>query len=1058
MKKQTFLISFFFLFLISSSLVTAHYWDFVTIGQGDNRWCKLSGTCTIDNLIVKNLTIDNGTVNFINTTVININVTGDFITSGNVTAIKFFGIYDWIIKLGLSRFYLDFNGTDLEFNETTLNATIKDLTRTITYNATNIETRAGTPEGDVESIKGIKDGNVYNVTEATGSNPLVIVINFTGVVSFSEIVMREKYSAGSGHHIKIGIETCATGEYEEEFQPDITGMDDFAIRVETVVDPFNHLCGDNVSIRLSHDENGNPSHIFSLDFLVIQSGPTTMVSEEVDPLSLHTSGDVKPTGNFNWNDKDLINVKNLTFKTMNGSVGCGNITGANSDLCTITSSGTFDPSSIDYVNQTMLDNGTIIRTANISTLMINSSNITCTFVDNKWSCFYNGSIGGGGGFENPATEDLNMSTFTIFVNNISSIFENKSNIFFKDDGSVNVLLDAKISITTSNSTLLQSNETDNLLDTYIFTDLTIGLGHLEKITLQDKATDTYQGFIKFNKSIISEDILSAKLKLYLYDNSLDDSGEGFNVSIHHLFSNYTWNESIIWVSRPTAGGGYNTTSTDDLKFFGGAGEPSGWIEWDVTDIVRGESSDNVSFFLFSHDGFGSPGTTDTINFRSRNYIADPTLKPILNITVSTGTIDVSVKTEYTILNSSLSVVFKVTSEGDVWTKGNITSDSSIISDDDIITNSSFIGDGSQLTGINLNINGTPIALSKLIINGSSSGNIEISNDVFSGELDIKSRIIEQWSDFNQDIQYRFSTSNGNEIAVFQAELTNDYFFLGLSSSIDRAFIIGNFLKAGDNFDHGSQNNPTLFIQSDTDPDSDNTQWGSQAHNKSDYEFKTGAGDFYFYPAGNDSIFSGKVIADEVIDLTPAYDKSTSEALTEVLNVKSIGGEIDHSTLPELAQSKIDYEVRFNCEVLCMDCKVDNCSGIDYHIPYEERFDNITLVVENDTIISGMMCEELCDVRTEYKEGRSLSGMMTVQTEAIKALNDKIILLETRIENLELVLNITDDTKADEKQLYSCSYKESRECLGGLSNPVPHTRCYNFLKLGWSTCSSGWVKI
>ncbi len=100
-KKQTFLFSFFFIFLITSSFVSAHYWDFVTIGQGDARWCRLFGTCQIDNLIVKNLTIDNGTVTFINKTVININVTGEMIISGgvisdNITVDNIFALIDEI--------------------------------------------------------------------------------------------------------------------------------------------------------------------------------------------------------------------------------------------------------------------------------------------------------------------------------------------------------------------------------------------------------------------------------------------------------------------------------------------------------------------------------------------------------------------------------------------------------------------------------------------------------------------------------------------------------------------------------------------------------------------------------------------------------------------------------------------------------------------------------------------------------------------------------------------------------------------------------------------------
>ncbi len=276
--------------------------------QSGNEW--EFDNITVDNILalIDEINMRND-VNLNENNINNVsNLTGDSATFNN-----FFGIYDWIIKLGDSKRYLDFNGTDLNYNETELNDSIDKRTRTITYNATSIETRAGTPEGDVESIQGIKDGNVYNVTEAAGANPLIIVINFTGVESFSEIVMREIYSAGSGHNIKIGIETCATGEYEEEFQPDITGMDNFAIRVETVVDPLNHLCGDKVSIRLRHVENGNPSHIFSLDFLVIQSGPTTMVSEEADPLSFHRSGDVVMQGSANWGGFNLSDVSNMSI-------------------------------------------------------------------------------------------------------------------------------------------------------------------------------------------------------------------------------------------------------------------------------------------------------------------------------------------------------------------------------------------------------------------------------------------------------------------------------------------------------------------------------------------------------------------------------------------------------------------------------------------------------------------------------------------------------------------------------------------------------------------------
>ena len=100
----------------------------------------------------------------------------------------------------------------------------------------------------------------------------------------------------------------------------------------------------------------------------------------------------------------------------------------------------------------------------------------------------------------------------------------------------------------------------------------------------------------------------------------------------------------------------------------------------------------------------------------------------------------------------------------------------------------------------------------------------------------------------------------------------------------------------------------------------------------------------------------------------------------------------------------------------MDCAKDNCSGIGYHIPYEERFENMTLITEGDKYISGMMCNEFCDERTEYQEGRSLSAMVSIITEAIKALStniqelvDRITLLETENQLIKSELCLKDSS-------------------------------------------------
>ncbi len=88
MRKKSFLIFLFFIFL-TPSLVSAHYWDFVTIGQGDSRWCQLTG-CAITNLIVDTLTVFNlsviGDVFNVTMNLVTWNITENFNVGGNLEA------------------------------------------------------------------------------------------------------------------------------------------------------------------------------------------------------------------------------------------------------------------------------------------------------------------------------------------------------------------------------------------------------------------------------------------------------------------------------------------------------------------------------------------------------------------------------------------------------------------------------------------------------------------------------------------------------------------------------------------------------------------------------------------------------------------------------------------------------------------------------------------------------------------------------------------------------------------------------------------------------------
>ncbi len=83
--KKPLLVFFLILLIISLVIANEEYIDSITYAMGDLRWCQLTG-CTIIDLKVKNLTIENGTVNFINKTVINLTVIGQIDIEGNINA------------------------------------------------------------------------------------------------------------------------------------------------------------------------------------------------------------------------------------------------------------------------------------------------------------------------------------------------------------------------------------------------------------------------------------------------------------------------------------------------------------------------------------------------------------------------------------------------------------------------------------------------------------------------------------------------------------------------------------------------------------------------------------------------------------------------------------------------------------------------------------------------------------------------------------------------------------------------------------------------------------
>ena len=84
MKKMKLKILFLFLLLVLPIVYSGGYMEFLTEGRANTLYCSLNTECTLLSLTVKNLTITNGSINYLNVTIINYNVTGEVNIEGNL--------------------------------------------------------------------------------------------------------------------------------------------------------------------------------------------------------------------------------------------------------------------------------------------------------------------------------------------------------------------------------------------------------------------------------------------------------------------------------------------------------------------------------------------------------------------------------------------------------------------------------------------------------------------------------------------------------------------------------------------------------------------------------------------------------------------------------------------------------------------------------------------------------------------------------------------------------------------------------------------------------------
>lgn len=234
------------------------------------------------------------------------------IAGGNITADYYFGngsaLTDilskdatWLVN------WSKYNETwTSSYNQTTndsINNNIDSKLTTIFYNATNVNAVTGTPSGTVELLQ-VYNSTSYNISE-DGSD-MELIVNFTGITEFNQLIVRYKSSDTESHTMAIQIWSYTDSDWED-YRTVGNTENVYNIFTMSVFDDDEHVDGGTVQVRFYTDNLGAQTHLHQFDWVAISSGPATPSSDETDPFSIHSDGNVPLEANwgqgaFNFTD------------------------------------------------------------------------------------------------------------------------------------------------------------------------------------------------------------------------------------------------------------------------------------------------------------------------------------------------------------------------------------------------------------------------------------------------------------------------------------------------------------------------------------------------------------------------------------------------------------------------------------------------------------------------------------------------------------------------------------------------------------------------------------
>ena len=187
------------------------------------------------------------------------------------------------------------------------------------FNATNVNPVTGTPAGTVVDLRD-KNDITYNLSEV--SSDMELIINFSGITDFNQIIYRYKSDATESHMISVQV-----WDYPDSFWENFDHLgnteNEYIIRTATMFDDENHIgtgASDGVvQVRFYSNNAGGSTHLHQFDWVSISKGAATPSGDETDPHAIHSDGMISFAANWDQGAFNLTNTDSWFLGKINHS-------------------------------------------------------------------------------------------------------------------------------------------------------------------------------------------------------------------------------------------------------------------------------------------------------------------------------------------------------------------------------------------------------------------------------------------------------------------------------------------------------------------------------------------------------------------------------------------------------------------------------------------------------------------------------------------------------------------------------------------------------------------